>query len=642
MKNLTKFQKQLIGIVTVAVVAAVLFAVYAIRAPKGDDKDKEPALSLNYAFTAPEKQALADYEGTAVFTFKAEQGKADVKTAYIMALAADYAALSDNITVKYGSGTDDCAITADGKTTVIRSDDEGLFKLLEDGTPYAFTARARFNTAIFGDPKGAEIEALKGYDLDGDVINSGGNIVLYTIGKSYKDVALAVVEKYDGHEKSETTFYTYKDSIYIQNYESMTVDSTTAALVMSFARSPVAVGKVENPADDLSLYGLDDENLTATLKVIDKDENVHFLRIGKALPDGSGGRYVMCDDKKHIYMSSNYVSYALAEKETFLTASYGFAIQNNTDVYTLISDMWVQIDEDLVKLDLLTEEEKEQYSLNYTWKLTSPSRFVYDECGYAIGNIYNVGDVFIALSNLEAGTLVSADVNEATLKEYGLDKPYRSYSWVYGGLVRCTVHFSTPDPATGDMYVYAVHDYFKTDGDEAVYEDGVPVIEQSYTIGIGKIADSDFSGQNISYINLTAVQYINENLFLEFFSNLDRLVFVKDGKESVFTFSKSEGATVAAKLDGESVDLQSVKYLYTAVTSCAVLGEYEVDTLPEESLRVILTVDGTETVISLTRVSTTKVYCTVNGKGKYYVSYDNLETLLSYYEIVLSGGTIQK
>lgn len=642
LKKLTRFQKQLIAVVAVLVLSAVLFAVYFIRAPKNEGEDaaseesRVEKIVFDYGFSDEETEAIKGFGGTAEFAFSAEKGKADSFVAPLMALADDYAKLNENIKVSFGKGDKEMTLTVNGTETVIDPRADGMFLLLEDGTPYAFSARPIINTALFGNTLGvADAEPIKGYDMDGDVINVAGYVELFTLGESVKDLEYVVLN----NEHGETTLYVIDGNVFVNDIKGMDVNSNAAMFLLSFSRAPVAVGKVENP-EDLAAYGLDsDENAAGTLLVGDTKENYHYIRIGNIIPNGTG-RYMLCDDREHVYISNAYVEYALQSTEAFLGATYGEALASAEKVYDAIDDITIDFGDETMQIKKLTDEERKKYTLNYSWKVMSPERFVDDKTGYALSNYYRIASLFYlqessgaasekGLTNMSTTNIVAAKATDETIAQYGLDKPYRVFSWVQSEKVRCTIYVGYPD-GKNNMYVYGTKETLDK-------KDGEYTVKDTVTLGIGVINLQNYPG-----ITMEPVEYVNDTLYAEFASSISYMVFERGDETHKISFIKnSEGKVDSAKLDGKAVDRQSALYVYRDIISCSILGEYDGE-VPEPDLTVTINKDGEETVLTFARVTTVKVYCTVNGKGGYYMSYSEFETLLKDYETLISGKIIPR
>ncbi len=655
MKNLTKFKKQIIGICAVALAAAVLFGLYAIFAE--DDQDAGSAntrVELNYSFNVEEKAALEAFAASVKIKFAAEKGKADEQTAPLMKLAADYAALNKNITLSFGNGGEDCVVERlsgdDVKKTVIKIADLEYFYNPNSETPtdnpkgamYAIGGiKCAFNQAIFGEALGRakdEKLAMTGFDIYGNTLNAGGNIVMFSLGKGYADLAFVQISN---RHNDEITFYTSKEtgSPTIIGAGGMEINTVSAVMLMSFAQTPTAVGIVENP-EALSVYGLDsDENALATVLVSVDEKNFRRIRIGKALPDGSG-HYALCDDKNNdykptVYKTTSYSSYALMSMESYLTASYGIKLETNTDIYSVVDDMSVSFGEETVKLKKLSDEEKKDLALDYTWKVTAPDRFIHSEKGYALCNYFNVGDLFTALSGLATTNIVKAVPDEEALAEYGLAEPFRSYKWTVkmsDGKVICSVSVSKPDK-DGNFYVCGTKQYLTKDGKE-----------YTETLGIGTLTTSDFCNEDgVGYISYSALDFVDNKLFTDFITAVDSITITKDGETHVFDLDKSvDGKIAKARLDGKVVDLQSVRRMYVDIIHPVILGEYQGEVPDAETIRITLTRSGEDTVLSFTRLNSVQVYCTVNGGGNYYVNYDDVKAIIDDYETLISGGKVER
>ena len=637
MKKLSKFQKQVIAVCAVAFLATVLFAAYLIFKPEEAPKAEKPKeIKLNYSFTSEEETALKAFKDTAKFSFKAEKGMADEKTAPLMALAEDYAAVNNKITVSYNSGDSDMTLSVGKKTESFDLETDIEYYTNEDGALYAFNARALINTVLFGSDLGVEKQHFKGFDKDGDMLNMGGNILMFSMGSKYTELEFVQIT----NEHGEVTFYSEPKTgtPCIIGAEAMMVDSSAAITLMSFAQNPIATGKLENPEEDLAVYGLDsDENATATILVATDENTYRTVRIGKALPDGSG-YYALCDDvnnkfKPRIYKTSSYASFATARMEDYLSAEYGVPLAELTDVFTAIDDMTVTIGDEEVKISKLSEAEKKELAVNYSWKVTAPDRYIHSERGYALSNFYNVGDLFNALSALKSSNIEVALPKEADLEKYGLDKPYRSYRWTVYDLVTCHVHMTKPDD-NGQIYLYGTIDYYDKDSDTSFSE----------TLGIGVIDAASFSNQDkVCYVDFTPLNFIDNKLFTDYIKAVDKISVTKDGETHVFRLAKDEkGDIVSASLDDRNADLQSVRRFYVDIIHPVIIGEYSGNVPEATDVTITLTRGKEDTTLAFTRLNSVEVYVTVNGQGSYLVNFKDLDPILQSYEILLDGGVVPR
>ena len=635
MKKLSRFQKQLIAAAVVLAVALALFAVYMFNKPE-EEAEVQKAPTLNYGFNTEEEAALNAFNGSAVFTFSAEKGKADEKTAAIMNLAADYAAMNSGISLVFGNGDELCTVKLNGKVTATVKDGEVECYYNEEEKLYAVSGiRYAFNMAVFGDSLGISQEekmALPGFDTKGNTLNKGGNIVLFSLGNEYGELAFVELSN---KQSKEVVFYVDEDTGLpaIIGAEGMDVNQASAVFLMSFAQNPVAIATVDNPGD-LSEYGLDsDENAEATILVAVSETEFRRIRIGKAAPGGNG-YYALCDDKNNDYRDIVYIldatsSYALFSMEQFLTASYGIALDDNNELFTAIDDMTITINGEEMKFEKLTKEESALYSISYFWKVTEPERFVDKEKGYALSGFYNVSDVFFALSTLQSSDIKVALPTEEDLAEYGLDNPYRSYSWVVYDNIRCTVHMTEPDD-NGKFYAYGYRDVLGKNG----YREN---------LGIGSVSVSSFSNPDgVCYATYEAINFIHSQLFTDYIDALDSMTFIRNGETHVFKFKKEDGKITSVTLDGKKTDLQSVRHLYVSSIDPIITGEYAGDVEAGKDVTVIFDCDGVKTEMSYTRLNSVEVYVLLNGTGKYTVNYKHLAPIIENLETILGGGTISR
>lgn len=642
MKKLTRFQKQIAAVVVIALLAAALFAVYMLNKPsdeEGAEKPAEEKVVLNYGFNEAEEAALKAFKGTAVISFAAEKGKGDDKIAPIMSLADDYAAMNSGISLAFGKGDADFSVKVGTADAVEMNSEDVEYYYNEDEKLYAFSGvRHLLNTMLFGDACGVaetDKQALKGFDTMGNVLNAGGNIIMFSMGDKYGELLFVEIS----NKQSESiTFYVDPETTLpaIIGAEAMNVDQISSVMLMSFAQNPVATGVVENP-EPLAVYGLDsDESAQATVLVAKDKESFRSIRIGKALPDGSG-YYALCDGKDNkyrdtVYMIDGTAAYALRSAEQFMTANYGVELKAMEDVFTAVNDMTVCIDGETVKLEHLTKEDKADLPLNYSWKVTAPDRVIHSDKGFALSGYYNVGDLFNALGSLSSKEIVVASPTEEDLAEHGLDNPYRSYSWMYDDSVYCSVYMSKPDD-DGKMYVYGTKKYFPEEGDP--YE---------YTLGIGVISKDGFANEDgVSYITYGVLDFVDDNLFTDYITAVDSITVVRNGETHVFRLNKNEkGDIVSATLDNNKADLQSVRRFYVSCIHPTIIGDYKGEAPEKEDVCIIMNRGGEETRVAFTRLNSVEVFATVNGTGTYLVNYNDLSAIIEDYEILLAGGIVPR
>ncbi len=610
MKKLSSFQRQAIGLLAIVIVAAVLYGIYLLR-PVGDKEHVEkPSIFL----TEAEQQALAKFEGTAVFTFKETATTKQIPDLTLMAIVLNYTEVSPKITSVYGRGDEQMSLAINGKKVELPE----LFLRFEDGTPYATTARIAINKALFGDALDSEAIALSGYDTDGDKVNAAGSPYLY--GPVEREDIEAIYVK---NTTSEITFLNNGTSFSVSGLESMTPDTANVATLVANCRAPVAVSKIKD-MKDLSVYGLETENdALATVIVFCKNGSEYSMRIGKELPN-NGGFYALVDGKDHLYVLMDSIKNTIMlPKEKFVSADYSLQLSTEQDVFKKIDNIeFIFDDGELLKAEMMTEEEADRHSLSYTWKITSPDRLIHNERGYALPDYMTLSDVLNGLCALSSKDIVAADVTEEALKEYGLDKPYRVFSYDYldDTTVRITIYASKPD-INGDLYVYSVKDDGKV----------------KLTCGIGKVNVS-----NMSFVSFGIVEYIDSYLYLEFIDFIDEMIYEYGGETYRLVLGKNDNLDVtSATFNGNTCPVDSAKKLYQGFLRCYIRGEY----VPEKPLTTdmtlkILNVNGEEMLFTFSRVTAVKVHVTVNGGGNYYIDYSDYETMLNTLLDIAAGKAV--
>ncbi len=611
MKKLSSFQKQAIGLLAIVLVAAIIYGIYLLRPTDSDEKAETPTSFL----TAEELKALEKFEGKAVFTFNEKADTKKVDSLTLMVVALNYAEASDNISMVYGEGDAQMALYINGKAAELGE----LFLRFEDGTPYATSARVAINKALFGDPLDAKNIALSGYDTDGDTVNKAGSAYLY--GPVEREDIEAIYVK---NKASEITFVNDGTSFSVSGLAGMTADTANVATLVANCRAPVAVKKIYD-MKNLADYGLETESdALATVIVFGKDGSEFSMRIGKELPN-EGGFYALVEGKEYIYVLMDSIkNTVMLPKEKFVTAEYSLKLGSEQEVFKYVDNIAITFDDgEVLNAEVMTEEEAENHSLSYTWKIVGPDRLVHSDRGYTLPNYMMLSDTLNALCALESSEIVAADVTDEALEKYGLKTPYRVFAYDHSRsdeVVRITIYMSKPD-VNGEFYVYSTKD------------DGKVCL----TCGIGVVNSFD-----VAFIDYKIVEYVDNYLYLEFIDLIDEMVFTRGGETYRFVLSKNDKLEfTSATMNAQSCPVDSVKKIYQGLLRCYIRGEVFPEKQPEADMTLkILNTNGEETVFCFSRITAVKVHVTVNGGGNYYINYSDYETLLTTLTTVVAGKPV--
>ncbi len=276
----------------------------------------------------------------------------------------------------------------------------------------ADTAEAEDTSLVFTDKEGTQV-------LKAEITNSYGS---YTFDRASRVVS---TENEDGTVATKDEFYWQSAQL-----NGAPSNESTIKAFMNCLAGLTASELVESDAEDLEKYGLQNPNATAVITFEDGTEKtMHF-----GIINPSATSFVYCREKgsSDVYMISYYsVSSAYSPVTDFvklsLTPAYSAENPQELDYFIIDRKDLEQPIEIAYMYDVQEEAEKEDSVVTTfnSHRITSP---IVAEIDYTRGQTACYG-----LYGLSAGYCVSVDPSEELLKEAGLDDPYCTLTFKYGG-----------------------------------------------------------------------------------------------------------------------------------------------------------------------------------------------------------------
>lgn len=395
-----------------------------------------------------------------------------------------------------------------------------------------------------------------------------------------------------------------------------------------FVCRPFAIGTVENPKE-ISYYGLDGEGqATVKTSAVHKD---CYLRIGNSV---EGAYYFALLGEKSdssseitygdtVYILGDIVSCAFEEPLYFATEYYG---QGNMGVhfyYTEIDWFKLTTEDESYEFYPISDSEKGEFGVNSKWKLTAPERLFRDGKSYENVNDANVCQMLYSICNLRCDNIVVKEPKDEDIARYGLDKPYRSYSYRTMGDTY-TVYMTKPDEE-GKFYVYAKEDY----------ADGCCYGTKVFSIGV---MDTPFE-----FMEYTDYNLVIDTLFLKPLSEVKSIMInSEDGEHTIDISGMTDSGYPIATIDGETPDLLSYNLdcCYNILRSIDI--EFQYREMPPESgdMRIVLECRDETLSYNFYVLNSEKVHCKVNGDEDYLISRDAYDRVVKSYKLLLANERI--
>ena len=390
-------------------------------------------------------------------------------------------------------------------------------------------------------------------------------------------------------------------------------------------------------------------------KITDLDGNTHKVIIGDKIPSGAG-YYVKYADRDSVYMITNsgYDASLVLPIEALCTPTISapatisdyFDVSNfifwNTK--TELSDPFKV--QPLITFDYLDLEERNltefQTTPYYSFKKLTykdddgneKELDVTPKIGDHFVNEYAINDILTFLYTLPTRTdgvsVVSIDITDDVLKEYGLDNP--AYRMVFGfQKITHDIAFSEKTER-GTYYVLS-----------AIY-DMIVEIDQKYLPFLewkdSKWLSYDFAPFNIAFIKELEVKT----------SEFHYTFLCDNSKSDCNEKVQSDKMEVVLKETGEKVDLEQFRDYFIALVWTQFDGEADIS---EEDAKVLISDDKNlmftmryktgyrETEFKFYRYSERRTYVTVNGIGGLYVVVPQVEKLITDAQKILTGEPIE-
>ncbi len=412
-------------------------------------------------------------------------------------------------------------------------------------------------------------------------------------------------------KNGETEYFIRKDAIVddflIDGLESYTY-STAFTNVISSVTGLSVTGEIEDPLAD-SEYGLSDADKPYILTVKGTDGKEDTAYIGSKLLSGDG-YYCKKLGRDGVFTIGNAANSFLKDKYSLISTLLAKELDKARYHYTENLEVYKN-NKKLVHIELVPESEQDKADAFGYYRMKYPSG------EYSVSDV-NYDKMLKLLITPAADTVITAELTEENLKKYGF-----------------MTEEGAPSPSCEVNYTL--------DGEERILyfgkrtDDGLIYVMSPSTNFIG-IAGVE---SHFPFIDWELIDYVNPALFGMNINHLARLTISGQGFSNTYTLEgEGEALTVKNQFD-TVVDTQNFRSLYRVLLMTNMEGYAETKNTDDWMLTFkIEKRDGRITEYKFFRISNLKCYYTVNDKGEFYVSLDDVEKILSDAKKLASGEPI--
>lgn len=442
-------------------------------------------------------------------------------------------------------------------------------------------------------------------------------------------------------ENEYGTYKIYRDSsdkFQLDGYMGLTFNSEKFSSLVVTSGTPTAMMRVtaEPTEEELAEYGLDKPQARWTVTTTTGEEFTMYVG-GNLLTEG--GYYVRYADRDAVYIMSNTLADTILSPVEVLIDPILLAGMSQNEYY-MVDDFTVWHGEELfVHISRVPDSEKKDPSAITEVKMNYPL----PEGGGADGDgtYYEANDnkyfqILYSFISLKGDSVVCFAPNEEELTEYGLSSP--AYSVIYTFKDYTFVLFVSEKQADGSYY--AVSNV------------------------LGYTAVCSVSADTLGWLEDGAFKWIMSTPFFENIKDVSRITLKGSGIDVDYRLSHSTDADENALLDVTEVnsgteipnkDVRNFREYYKTLLNItnqqyAELSDEDRAALISDESKVILEMtyeksDGTVCEYkfykyysaSEDKLSSGKIFVTVNGTGEFYTTNDLVNKVINDTPRVLAG-----
>ncbi len=357
------------------------------------------------------------------------------------------------------------------------------------------------------------------------------------------------------------------------------------------------IGKIDEPLPD-SEYGLSYDNSPYILTVTFTDGKSETVYIGSQLLTGAG-YYCKKEGDTSVFTIGNAANSFLKDKYSLVSPLLEKELDRAKYHYTENLEVYKN-NEKLVHIALVPESLQDKTDAYGYYTMLYPSS------EYSVSDV-NYDNMLKMLISPQVNTVITTDLSDENLIKYGFMTEDGSF------MPSCEINYTL----NGEKRIL----YF---GKRT--EDGLVYIMSPRTNFIG-IAGVE---SHFPFIDWELIDYVNPALFGMNINHLAKLTVQGHNIADTYT-AEGEGKELVVKNHlGAVVNTQNFRNFYRVLLMTNMEGYAESTNTDDWMLSFrIEKRDGRVTEYKFYRISNLKCFYTVNGKGEFYVSLDDVEKILS-------------
>lgn len=447
--------------------------------------------------------------------------------------------------------------------------------------------------------------------LPGEVRASNGAIMLFP------HTERADIESIEVHnEHGDYTFYfdeEYNDFL-IKDHMAAPYDKEKFSSLVVGTGYTITNERVADECDNFAEYGLDENADLPYYILTTREGEAHKVYIGDMISSGNG-YYVRYADRDALYiLNTDFSTTVLAPIESLVTPSLILPMNQN-DYFTVKNFAIMKGDELQLVIDYVKSENTGEVGGQTSYVMLYPAN-------YAV-NTTNYSTALSTLLELSGTSTIVCSPTEENLEEYGLLEPEYGLRYEYMGIEQ-PLFFSEKNE-NGNRYVF------------------------SPTFNL--IAEVDSA--QLEFLEWDMLKWIDPPIFMMNIDLVKTMTIESETATRVFDLvGKKDELVVTERTTGFKPEVKNFRQFYKTILYVHNKG-YVSEDLSEEELNALvsdeknvgltLTIEtyaGKTLVYKFYPYSTRRAFCTVNGKGEFYVQRDMMTKIITDGEKVMTNTEI--
>lgn len=391
------------------------------------------------------------------------------------------------------------------------------------------------------------------------------------------------------------------EDIVLKGFEERLHDPDVISGIMETCRKMYAYDTIEKDPADISIFGLDNPQMTITLRGSDE---MYTVYVGNMMPNNNS-YYVSIGNENTVYaVKDEYIYYYKQEPFKYLSKNVCLLKEAETE-YMIDNFSLKKNGEPVFEFRSFSDQEKSFYNISNLYKITYPYT--------AIAKDANIVEYLNSIVTLDCARIVTLDANEEALKEANLAEPMYEITYNYFDE---DYRILISEPENGISYLYI-------EGTDIIYT---------------------FLAQKIKLLDFDIFSLLNPVQFNRDISGVERIIVNIEGKEYVYAITQSNGSISNVTYNNQKLDIDQFKNFYSVLMNSRIDGTATGDVKDEAKLTLTfkyLSDTGYKNdVVSFREIDSRQYLIDINGEGSFYVSSVYVDKVINSVNALNSGKTI--